>query len=356
MRKNTSSQIVCAQLVSKTDGSAVTGGSTVVYYLIDGGTQGTGAGTITHEGNGTWSYAPVQSETNGDHVAWTFANSSAVSVCVNTYPVSIDPTDAVRMGMTALPNAAADAAGGLPVSDAGGLDLDTHIGGLTFTVSNQVDANVLGVSGSTNAADKLEYIYDTHYATMWDDTNKQFNVTITGTPDVNAVQISGSTTAANNVEQVFHTDFATAYDTTNDKWSVLADVTKISGSTTAADNAEIVFDTDFATNYSTTNDKWQVEADMTKISGDATAADRLEESANGAIPFTVQTGTLSTTQCSTNLAEGTDEHYTNSSVIFLTGALAGQRRKITAYTGTGGILTYAAMTEAPSNGDTGVIV
>jgi len=35
-----------------------------------------------------------------------------------------DPTDAVRIGMTALPNAAADAAGGFPVSDAGGLDLD----------------------------------------------------------------------------------------------------------------------------------------------------------------------------------------------------------------------------------------
>lgn len=33
--------------------------------------------------------------------------------------------DAVRLGLTALPNAAADAAGGLPVSDAGGLALDT---------------------------------------------------------------------------------------------------------------------------------------------------------------------------------------------------------------------------------------
>lgn len=38
--------------------------------------------------------------------------------------VDYDPFDAVRMGMTALPNAAADATGGLPISDAGGLDLD----------------------------------------------------------------------------------------------------------------------------------------------------------------------------------------------------------------------------------------
>ena len=35
-----------------------------------------------------------------------------------------DNQDAVRGGMTALPNAAADAAGGLPISDAGGLDMD----------------------------------------------------------------------------------------------------------------------------------------------------------------------------------------------------------------------------------------
>lgn len=38
--------------------------------------------------------------------------------------VAYDPYDTVRLGLTALPNAAADAAGGLVVSDAGGLDID----------------------------------------------------------------------------------------------------------------------------------------------------------------------------------------------------------------------------------------
>lgn len=42
--------------------------------------------------------------------------------------VDYDPFDAVRLGLTALPNAAADAAGGLPISDAGGLDLDAQVG------------------------------------------------------------------------------------------------------------------------------------------------------------------------------------------------------------------------------------
>ena len=40
---------------------------------------------------------------------------------------NVDLFDGVRAGLTALPNAAADGVGGLPVSDAGGLDLDTKL-------------------------------------------------------------------------------------------------------------------------------------------------------------------------------------------------------------------------------------
>lgn len=46
----------------------------------------------------------------------TYGNASAMH--------AVDLDDSVRAGLTALPNAAADAAGGLPISDAGGLDLD----------------------------------------------------------------------------------------------------------------------------------------------------------------------------------------------------------------------------------------
>ena len=64
---------------------------------------------------------------------------------------------------TALPAAAADAAGGLPISDAGGLDLDAQIktdidniatkaASLTFTVANQIDANVIDWKGATAPA------------------------------------------------------------------------------------------------------------------------------------------------------------------------------------------------------------
>jgi hypothetical protein len=119
VRKNTAGQVVAFQAVSKTDGSDVTTGTPVVYYKIDNGSQATGTGTVTHEGNGSWSYAPTQAETNGNHVAFTFTLSGAVSQLLNLYPVAFDPTDSVRIGLTALPNAAAGAAGGLPTDSTG---------------------------------------------------------------------------------------------------------------------------------------------------------------------------------------------------------------------------------------------
>ena len=112
MRKNVAGQKISANLVAKADGSAVTTGTTTVYVTVDAGTQAT-TGTATHKGNGEWSYAPSQAETDGGHVAFTFVNAAAVGVTVNAYPVSFDPTDSVRLGLTGLANAAAGASGGL---------------------------------------------------------------------------------------------------------------------------------------------------------------------------------------------------------------------------------------------------
>ncbi|MGD9850113.1 MAG: hypothetical protein AB7T38_02480 [Nitrospirales bacterium] len=50
--------------------------------------------------------------------------------------VAYNPADAVRLGLTALPNAAADAAGGLPISDAGGLDADAILSGIAAIFTN----------------------------------------------------------------------------------------------------------------------------------------------------------------------------------------------------------------------------
>lgn len=56
-------------------------------------------------------------------------SSAAAASPMEFILVAYDPLDGVRLGLTALPNAAADAAGGLPISDAGGLDLDALLSG-----------------------------------------------------------------------------------------------------------------------------------------------------------------------------------------------------------------------------------
>lgn len=89
MIKNTSGQAVSAQLVAVADGEDVTSGTTTVYVTGDAGAQASGGGTVTHEGNGCWSYQPTQAETNYDHVSYTFVNSSAVSVTIQRDPVTL---------------------------------------------------------------------------------------------------------------------------------------------------------------------------------------------------------------------------------------------------------------------------
>lgn len=69
--------------------------------------------------------------------------------------VSYDSTDGVRLGLTALPNAAADAAGGLPISDAGGLDLDVKLAN-----TNEVTVARMGALTDWIDGGRLDLILD----------------------------------------------------------------------------------------------------------------------------------------------------------------------------------------------------
>jgi len=88
----------------------------------------------------------------------------------------------------------------------------------------------------------------------------------------------------------------------------------------------------------------------------AAAAAKLALSAGTIVSASAITGTLSTTQMSTDLTEATDDHYNGRIVIFTSGVLANQATDITAYNGTTKVITMTALTEAPSNADTFVIV
>lgn len=113
MKKNTASQVVGAQMVSATDGSAFTG-SVTCYVTGDGGTQAAGSvgsGACTHEGNGFHTYAPAQAETNYDHVAFTFTGSGAVPATVQVYTTFPQTGDNyARLGAPAGASVSADIA------------------------------------------------------------------------------------------------------------------------------------------------------------------------------------------------------------------------------------------------------
>ena len=88
MRKNVAGQKIGAQMVSATDGAAFAGAVTV-YVTIDAGTQaiGTvGSGAAASEGNGYYTYAPSQAETNGNLLAFTFVGTLAVPATVQVVP------------------------------------------------------------------------------------------------------------------------------------------------------------------------------------------------------------------------------------------------------------------------------
>ena len=84
MKKNVASQTIAAQMNSRVDGSPLTS-SVSVYVTVDGGTQNAGTGTLSHKGNGAWNYVPDQSETNGDHIAFTFVHATGIDVTVQVY-------------------------------------------------------------------------------------------------------------------------------------------------------------------------------------------------------------------------------------------------------------------------------
>jgi len=101
VRKNVAGQVIGAQLVSASDGSAFTG-SVTVAVTGDGGTQATGSvgsGACTHEGGGYHTYTPAQAETNYDLIAFTFSGSGAIPVTVQVFTVNAKLTAAAIANM-----------------------------------------------------------------------------------------------------------------------------------------------------------------------------------------------------------------------------------------------------------------
>ena len=109
------------------------------------------------------------------------------------------------------------------------------------------------------------------------------------------------------------------------------------------DTEAILADTEAATGVLT-----DTEAILTDA--EATIADT-EALNTGIITGTAQTGTLSTTQASTDLTGYADDQLIGRVIIWTSGACEGEATDITDYASASGLLTFTALTTAPGNGD-----
>lgn len=141
-RKNVSGQTIHFQGVDSATGGIKSGVTWTVRRCIDG-TFAAGGGTVTEDGTTGWyKYAMSQADTNGNNIGFNFTGTGAIPQTVNIITTAADPTDAVRLGLTALPNANAEAAGGLYTRGTGA-------GQINQPADGQIDANVVKLGGTT---------------------------------------------------------------------------------------------------------------------------------------------------------------------------------------------------------------
>jgi len=88
----------------------------------------------------------------------------------------------------------------------------------------------------------------------------------------------------------------------------------------------------------------------------AAAAAKLAASAGTIESAAAVAGTLSTTEMTTDLTEATNDHYNGRIIIWTSGVLKNQATDITDYDGATKKLMFTAVTEAPSEADTFIIV
>ena len=170
MLKNQASQVVRGHLVLRSDGSNFAGTATVAITIDSGAMSTSPAGSIVSDGLGQFSYFPTQAETNGSNILFLFYDAGATAI---PDPVQIYTRQDLATTLNATKNNTDNILG-----DTNELQVNWGTGGslkatldaaavqATLTdvssrlpaalVSGRMSADVVSISGSTAAADRLE--------------------------------------------------------------------------------------------------------------------------------------------------------------------------------------------------------
>ena len=118
--------------------------------------------------------------------------------------VNYNTQDGVRMGLTALPNAAADAAGGLPISDAGGLDLDAKLANTNEVTVARMGALTDWINGGRLVLILDDILLDTGTDGVVVASGSKTGYSLTATTGLGnqTANITGTITTATNVTTV----------------------------------------------------------------------------------------------------------------------------------------------------------
>lgn len=296
--------------------------------------------------------------------------------------VDFDPEDGVRLGLTALPNAAADAAGGLPISDAGGLDIDAKL-----AATNEVTAVRMAALTDWINGGRLDLLLDAIPTTAMRGTDSAATAANLATVDtvVDAIKLetdkltlgdAGAGTAGSIIEEIENrpttamrgTDSAATeakqdiIDTNVD--SILVDTAEIGpagaglsdlGGMSTGMKAEVNVEVDTALNTA-------IPASPTTDSINE-VQQRLGRSVGVVQEYTIDNTsfTATTTQAQVDAVdigslEATDDHFIGRIIIFTSGANIHQATDITDYDGTNKRFTYTAVTDTPADDDKFIVV
>lgn len=307
-RKNVAGQFVTFQLLLTATGAVATGLSPTFRRCIDG-TFAAGGGTITEDSAGFYKCALAQADTNGNDIGFCFTATGAIPVAINIVTTAADPTDTVRFGFTALPNAAASGVGGL--------------------LTAPTTANV-GLA----------------------DLSRILGTALTET----AGQIAGAFKKVFDVAAPVFT--ALSVNQTGDSYALANGASGFVA--TKTDTAAIKTQTDKMT-FTVAN---VIDSNVLRVNGDATAAADLAKAADTIIRGTCSGGTTTTAVVGTLVNPSSltaAGQLIGRTIIFdgatTTAALQGQASNITNNTtGATPTITFTAMTTAPANTDTFVIV
>lgn len=331
-------RLAVGPVVQISDGVVQTTGVSI-KVMPQGGAASAGGGTTAYE-EGIVHYVPTQAETN-------YASFTVIAYKTGCIPAS----------MTVVTTASSTAGhAGLDWANIIAPTTTVNLSGTTVKTATDVEADTVDIQARLPAA-LVGGRMDANVGAM---ASNVITAAATAADYVTEVQSGLATQASVDViDDFLNTEIAALI-------TEVAKVPKSDGTATwnatalasiqqEATDALNAYDPPTNTEFNARTLASADYATATALATVNTVVDSIKQVTDAAIRASAITGTLSTTQMTTDLTEVTDDHYIGRLITWTSGVLIGQQTNVTDYAGATKMLTYTTTTDAPSNGDTFIL-